>query len=258
MGSTYRIQGDEGHESESMREVDETYFKSFGVEELDSAYKALNNYIANNWEAFTPYIEMDEYGSFYPDKLTDEKQNALRGDGPVMNMYICDTAQMNASSTEIASVGIDKVAVYRGARLKVTFGKGDKYWTISYSNAPLTRAVNNLLVNNQFAIKGGPSTLDPDYCEYYFDGTNGFWMYTPNNTAVENRTDAYYKENSDNTYTLYTKQTSDGSWATTSASQSTFDMVTSAVKEQYISFIYNNASISANFRLIEYKKVGCT
>lgn len=107
----------------------------------------------------------------------------------------------------------------------------DKEWYITFDN-PLEQAYEN---TKTFYIKGGPSKTDVDYAEYYFDGDNGFRIYSPNN-PIANRTDGYYKRNDDGTYTMYTKQ-DDGSWALNQTNGSNFASVVNATKSQYLGFM---------------------
>lgn len=98
----------------------------------------------------------------------------------------------------------------------------------------------------KFAFKGGPGA---DYSEYYFDGSDAFRIYTPYNTGVANRTDGYYKKNSDGSYTCYVKQ-SDGSWKTERKSANDYKNVVKSVKAMYLAFLED----SVDFTLSEAEK----
>ncbi len=148
------------------------------------------------------------------------------------HVYTCDVSSMNAENASIASLGIEHLQMARFAEgVKTMFYVNGAEYTIEYDN-PLYIAFENTA---KFAIKGGPSTEDIDYAEYYFDGDNGFRLYSPNN-PVANRTDGYYKSNGDGTYTQYVKQ-DDGSWITGNAPAYNVNSAKQAVIEQYLGFM---------------------
>jgi hypothetical protein len=148
---------------------------------------------------------------------------------------MCDATVACAENTAIADLGITYLGVGRNfplsGRIYVRFAVIGTIWNITFED-PLKEAYKNTA---KFAIKGGPSTEDIDYAEYYFDGDNGFRLYSPNNPAL-NRTDGYYKNNGDGTYTQYVKQ-DDGSWATGNAPASNIQTAMQATKNQYLGFM---------------------
>ena len=161
--------------------VDEDTFNSYNVETLYQTYSGLNAFIIDNYDKFSD--------------ITWE--NSGKGDEnylDVPKVYSCDVAQINDLSSQIANLNIDRIIIYRDINegIAVRYWMGNKFWEIFYEN-PLQSALDNLL-NHEFCIIGGPSETDVDYAEYYFDGNNGFRMYTPNNTAIADRTDIYYKK----------------------------------------------------------------
>lgn len=185
---------------EDLTAIPETQFNAYVA-----PYLALIDYIDNGFE------------QFYQDGTAEE--------------YTCDTEVMQTQNPTIASLNISGMYVGRYDGVKAIFHNGEKAWALSFES-PLEKAFNK---TTNFVIKGGPSTSDVEYGEYYFDGDNGFRMYTPNNTAVANRTDAYMKHD-DDTYIKYTKQTA-GGWATESMTQNAYDTTLSATKQQYIPFM---------------------
>lgn len=173
---------------------------------------------------FAKYIELINYVDDNYDKFRDEGSD-----------YMCDATVACAENTAIADLGITYLGVGRNfplsGRIYVRFAVIGTIWNITFEN-PLKEAYENTA---KFAIKGGPSTEDIDYAEYYFDGDNGFRLYSPNN-PIANRTDGYYKSNGDGTYTQYVKQ-DDGSWATGNVPASNIQTAMQATKNQYLGFM---------------------
>lgn len=216
-----------GHKPEYLYEfehVTEEYWESFQCEALKESFIELNTYVTDNYNKFSTIgFELDySYTNAYT---------------------------MNTENITISESPIEKVVLFRQGGCNLVFYSGDKQWEITFAN-PLQPAINKLL-NGKFYISGGPSKTDMDYAEYYFDGNNGFRMYTPNNTAIADRTDIYYKNNGDGTFTTYTKLTS-GGWKVEQATQQNFDTVVSAVKEQYLPFI-NYANSADYFYVAEHE-----
>ncbi len=126
---------------------------------------------------------------------------------------------------------INKILVKRIEGINLICRTSNKEWRITFDN-PLEEAYKN---TKTFYVKGGPSKTDVDYAEFYFDGDNGFRIYSPNN-PIANRTDGYYKRNDDGSYTMYTKQ-DDGSWVLSPTTGNNFTTVTNATKSQYLGFM---------------------
>ncbi len=196
--------------SEDLTEITETEFNAHV-----NAYIDLINYINSNYANFT-YTTPVNY------------------DVEAEKVYSCDVSQINSQYASVAALNLDTVYVCRTEEGILThLIEGKKCW-ILHTPSQLEKVFDK---TTQFYIKGGPSTTDVDYGEYYFDSNNGFRMYTPNN-PVTNRQDAYYKNNGDNTYSKYVKQTSDGSWNVSSATQNEFNTMISSTKNLYLAFMY--------------------
>ncbi len=216
-----------GHKTEFLYEFEQVtkeYWESFKCEDLKESFDQLNNYAVDNYNKFS--------------------MQGFQIEHSMTTAYTMDTDNIT-----IFELPINKVVLFRRGGCNLVFYSGDKQWEITYVN-PLQSAINKLL-SGKFYISGGPSKTDMDYAEYYFDGNNGFRMYTPNNTAIPDRTDIYYKNNGDGTFTTYTKLTS-GGWKVEQATQQNFDTVVSAVKDQYLSFI-NYANSADYFYVSEHE-----
>ena len=181
-----------------------------------AAYLDLINYISTNYASFT---------------LTAPVNYEVEAE----KVYSCDVAQINSQYPSISALNLDTIYVGKMEEdgIVTHLIQGKKCWILSSPNL-LVKVFNR---TNKFYIKGGPSTTDVDYGEYYFDADNGFRMYTPNN-PVANRQDAYYKKVSGDTYEKYVKQTLDGSWKVTSATKNEFNTMINSTKDLYLGFMY--------------------
>ena len=189
------------------------------------AYISLIDYIGNNYSKFS---------------TTDEVPENL----DLPTSYTCDVADMNNQQASIAPLGISQLFVAKKDGVSAYFVDSNNVnWELSFK--PTIEKIYNKL--NTYYIKGGPSRYDVDYGEYYFDGENGFRMYTPNNT-IENRQEAYYKKNEDGkTYTKYVKQTSTGAWSASKTTADDFNTMVSTTKDLYLPFMTE----FHNFKVVE-------
>ena len=198
-------------------------------------------------------VTIDEYGEEdVPLEITEDEFYAAVIDYINIIEYVSEhyaafesesfyTLDLNTVSTTLdPSLGFTSLTVERNSfdnSIQLNLYKNDRPWAVSFES-PLAEAYAN---TTKFVIKGGPSETDPDYAEYYFDGDNGFRIYSPNNTIAE-RTDGYYKKNGDS-YDFYVKMP-DGSWQVTPASAYNFNTVIESTKAQYLGFMDKIESLS--------------
>ena len=164
--------------------------------------------------------------------------------------YVCNLTELNSSSQTIAELNIEEFFVGRLlGLLDISYVTDGVQYMIYFTN-PIEKAWNCTLDQRSFYIKGGPSQTDPEYMECYFMLDGGFRWYTPNNTEIPDRTDIYYKNNFDGTYTTYTALTA-GGWAVGQATQFQVDTIKNTILNQYFGFM---DGLLDEFRLVEYEE----
>lgn len=187
-----------------IKEVEEnqvTYVKRFGTgnnetitpiseedyNDVATKYVELVNYVRNNYDAFT----------------LKEGSSA----------YVCDMDKMEEQTSLVSKIGMTSMYVGRfqntvqDHHMKILFSlDGNVGYRINFIDS-IVKDIENL---TNYTIKGGPSSSDPDYCEYYVT-ENGFRVYTPNISDVT-KNDGYFGYDAEKEKYMEYRKNENGVW----------------------------------------------
>ena len=219
-GNDYTYLKYETQKSDDRQEI-ETTITAEEYSSNVSAYIELIDYVNKNYSAFTFYDTAKDHTDGY-------------------SHYFCDIDDMESKTTKVKDLNITDIAIRKDFGLSDTdniiieFTVGERIdYNIRFKSPVLLfdKAFDTL---TNYTLKGGPSTTDADYAEYYFN-ESGFRMYTPNNPEPTRR-DGYYKYNPEiDNYTQYIRQ-ADGSYVTAQVSKNALQTVIDGVHDTYMYF----------------------